>query len=1781
MINNYKTIKKQLSKIAKTLSILGIATFSLTANAQYCTSTANNAYDNIGAFSFGSFSNVQSASPAVNNPASINLYTNYTALGPIQAQQGGYYPINITQINQYGFSNCTATIYIDFDHSGTFDVGEDVYSGSTNSSAGGNVLSASVHIPVGVALGTTRLRVVLIENSSPTPCGSYSYGETEDYKIKIVAGSACMPTPIAGTINIADTAVCAGTQLSLSLMGNSQGIGTTFEWETSADGTTSWASTGDTLPSITTYGPSDSIFHRVKVSCNGGVPSYTTVTKIKAAPNYACYCSSNLGTNCNSSILNVSLSNTTLNNTTSCTNGYTSYYPSTIGTTANLMQASTYNLTLNISSASSAGVWIDFDQSGTFDGTEYFPVTLTPTSGVATISVPTNAPLGKTGMRVRLATYSFISINSYSACSNFYAGETEDYVITIAAGVACVGTPTAGTLSSNSTALCPSETTTITLAGQTQGVNIHTVWESSADGVTGWTATGDSSVSLLTFAPSDSAFYRIAVDCNGGAPVYTNVIKLTVAPSYFCYCTSNLGGSCGLGDIKSFSITSTTLSNLNSGCGTNFGIDNYNKYPASGATTATLTQASTYTFNGTFEPSVQQAGVWIDYDQSGTFDGNEYYQWSAPSANSTGLIITIPANALVGKTGLRVRSRATNFNNSCQTFGSGETEDYVITIGAGVPCAGTPTAGILSATDLTPCPSTYDTLTLTGATSAIGIAYEWQTSVDNTNWTATGDSTTQSFDFGITAGDSIYYRVKVTCNNGAPVYTNVVKLKANPNFYQCYCATASSYADDNIGKFAFGTFNNTQSITPSVNNTNSTALYTDYTTLGPIVAQQALSYPINITQISKFNFSNACNVKIFIDYDHSGTYDFGEDVYSASTLTGSNTNVLTGNVTIPTSALIGTTGLRVVLSYGTWSTVQSCGNYYAGETEDYVINITPGVPCAGVPTAGTINTTDTAICAGTQLNLTASGYTQAVGILTEWETSADGVTGWSATGDTTATISTYGPSDSIYYRVKVTCSGGAPVYTLVTKVKASPTYACYCSSNLGVDCSTPITNVTIVGTTLNNTSTCAGGYSSYYPATSTTTANLMQAVSYTLNVAANASFGTAIVGVWIDYDQSGSFDGTEYTPIISGTATITTPANALLGKTGMRVRTTPYTFVTMNGSSACSNLYAGETEDYVINIVAGTPCAGTPTAGTLTASTTAMCPSDITTITLAGNTQALNIHTVWETSIDGITWTATGDSSITLQEYAPSDSAYYRVAVDCNGGAPVYTNVVKLTLAPANLCYCTSSLGGQCGYAHIEGVEITNTTLSNLVNGCGNNGGINNYNKYPATGATTASLTQTANYTIQGVFEQNVQQAAVWIDYDQSGTFDANEMTIWNTPSATLSAATFTIPVTALPGVTGMRVRSRASSFGTIDPCNYNYDGETEDYQVTIVAAAPCAGTPTAGTVTATAGLLCANTEALLSINGTTVGLGINKDWEESSDGINWTSTGYGTSTYSVVAPADSIFYRVAVNCNAGTTVYTNVIKIALNTNFLDCYCSANLHGNAGYPSIDTTVIVNTTFVNNAGGMTSNTSVGYSKFATTATLFIDSTYTIDVKMIANANISMWIDYNRNGLFDATEWTQIAANTVSGSNLASFTIPATAMIGKTGMRVRTNLYGTNDSTSACSNFYYGETEDYVVKIDTAATVPPVAIAKQLAGVSFVAYPNPTMDIVTIAIQGNTTAAVKCEVLNNLGQVVYTNTTKQLNGVEKLKVDLSNYASGSYTIRVVSNNNVTVKRVMLQR
>lgn len=155
-------------------------------------------------------------------------------------------------------------------------------------------------------------------------------------------------------------------------------------------------------------------------------------------------------------------------------------------------------------------------------------------------------------------------------------------------------------------------------------------------------------------------------------------------------------------------------------------------------------------------------------------------------------------------------------------------------------------------------------------------------------------------------------------------------------------------------------------------------------------------------------------------------------------------------------------------------------------------------------------------------------------------------------------------------------------------------------------------------------------------------------------------------------------------------------------------------------------------------------------------------------------------------------------------------------------------------------------------------------------------------------------------------------------------------------------------------------------------------------------------------------------------------------------------------------------------------------------------YCTTNNSGGTG------------TFVNNLvfGSISNNSAASnptaapyYTNYNLTTNVQPGQTYPLTITTgpagtYTGAIISVWIDYNRDGVLAATEWQQVAVNQASGTtSVTNITIPLTAQMGLTKMRIRTRGNGNvNGAGDACTFMGSGETEDYLVNIQSQPAVP---------------------------------------------------------------------------------------------
>jgi hypothetical protein len=149
-------------------------------------------------------------------------------------------------------------------------------------------------------------------------------------------------------------------------------------------------------------------------------------------------------------------------------------------------------------------------------------------------------------------------------------------------------------------------------------------------------------------------------------------------------------------------------------------------------------------------------------------------------------------------------------------------------------------------------------------------------------------------------------------------------------------------------------------------------------------------------------------------------------------------------------------------------------------------------------------------------------------------------------------------------------------------------------------------------------------------------------------------------------------------------------------------------------------------------------------------------------------------------------------------------------------------------------------------------------------------------------------------------------------------------------------------------------------------------------------------------------------------------------------------------------------------------------------------YCTTNNFGGGLFNQ----VIFGT--INNNSTATNPTATPYYTNYT-ATTDVQPGQTLPLTVVNGTSatiISVWIDYNRDGQLTASEWQQVALAAAVGATVTiNVTIPANAQMGLTKMRIRSRLSGNpNGSGDACTSLGSGETEDYLVNIQSQPAIP---------------------------------------------------------------------------------------------
>ncbi len=459
----------------------------------------------------------------------------------------------------------------------------------------------------------------------------------------------------------------------------------------------------------------------------------------------------------------------------------------------------------------------------------------------------------------------------------------------------------------------------------------------------------------------------------------------------------------------------------------------------------------------------------------------------------------------------------------------------------------------------------------------------------------------------------------------------------------------------------------------------------------------------------------------------------------------------------------------------------------------------------------------------------------------------------------------------------------------------------------------------------------------------------------------------------------------------------------------------------------------------------------------------------------------------------------------------------------------------------------------------------------------------------------------------------NGDQCKVWIDWDQNGEFDEDEIQLNENGTLGYFTGNVFVPKGVKQGATGMRVR--LSGPGKLNAYGDTEYGEVEDYtmlieswlslnpdegivapgdsilvDVTFDASGLAVGsyddivgiitndleTPTYNvdfTLHVTDMSLTASADPDVICLGSSTQLNAVANGGLGSYQYSWTSIPEGfTSDYAtpIVTPEENTTYFVAVTDGSMTleaSVFITVNELpAVDLGGDEVLCGETQTeldaGNTGSEYLWSTDEITQTIIGSGSGVTmfwaevtnENGCIGYD------TVYVDFAEIPVVELGSDTTLcggaTITLDAGNSG------------STYLWSNLET---TQTIMLDTLGFGYGPqDIYVDVTNQSGCDNI--GE-----ISVDFVDCTS----INELTDVDMEVYPNPSTGVFSISLSGETNKPVAIRIINISGKVVKEIDDILISGIHTQKVDLSEYSDGIYTITILKDGLSKSKRIVLRK
>ncbi len=277
-----------------------------------------------------------------------------------------------------------------------------------------------------------------------------------------------------------------------------------------------------------------------------------------------------------------------------------------------------------------------------------------------------------------------------------------------------------------------------------------------------------------------------------------------------------------------------------------------------------------------------------------------------------------------------------------------------------------------------------------------------------------------------------------------------------------------------------------------------------------------------------------------------------------------------------------------------------------------------------------------------------------------------------------------------------------------------------------------------------------------------------------------------------------------------------------------------------------------------------------------------------------------------------------------------------------------------------------------------------------------------------------------------------------------------------------------------------------------------------------------------------------------------------------------WTEVPVSTNSYTITGLDEGTAYNVQVAsvCTGTTGTYTAVSNF---TTLMLAYCTlTSTNSSDEYISNVTITAEGAAGVNSTSGASTYTNystdparlVRLAKGTSNNTISVTKAWT---GTIYNEAITVWLDFDRSGTFDADEIIMSSSADKLTPVTDTFSVPADAYSGDKTVGMRVALRFSTPQLSPCGTYTYGEVEDYAVLIS-----PTLGVNDNVKANAVQVYPNPAIDLLNIT---KVSDKATYTIFNMAGQAV------SKGKVSNNKVQVSQLEKGVYMIAVDNGGEVS--------